>query len=71
MYNEKCYDHTCINTFAGLEQFKFSLKICPLWRLYIKSYFKGHMIKQILHSWSCHIKFINLAEGLFNKFHMK
>ena len=37
----------------------------------IKFYFKSHMIKRILHSWSFHMKFIKLAEGLFNKFHMK
>ena len=37
----------------------------------IKSYFKSHMIKRILHSWSFHMKFIKLAEGSFNKFHMK
>ena len=37
----------------------------------IKSYFKGHMIKRILHSWSFHMKFIKLAKGSFNKFHMK
>ena len=37
----------------------------------LKSYFKSHMIKQILHSWSFHMKFIKLAEGSFNNFHMK
>ena len=29
----------------------------------IKSYLRSHMIKQILHSWSFHMKFIKLAEG--------
>ena len=28
----------------------------------INSYFKSHMIKQILHEWSFHMKFIKLAE---------
>ena len=37
----------------------------------MKSYFKSHMIKRILHSLSFHMKFIQLAEGSFNKFHMK
>ena len=37
----------------------------------IKTYFRSHMIKRILHSWSFHMKFIKLAEGSFNKFHMK
>ena len=37
----------------------------------IKSYLRSHMIKRILHSWSFHMKFIKLAEGSFNKFHMK
>ena len=36
----------------------------------INSYLRSHMIKRILHSWSFHIKFIKLAEGSFNKFHM-
>ena len=31
----------------------------------------SHMIKRILHSWSFHMKFMKLAEGSFNKFHMK
>ena len=41
----------------------------------IKSYFKSHMIKRILHEWSFHMEFtgefIKLAKGSFNKFHMK
>ena len=37
----------------------------------IESYLRRHMIKRILHSWSFHMKFIKLAEGSFNKFHMK
>ena len=37
----------------------------------IKSYFKSHMIKRILHSWSFHTKFIKRAFGEFNKFRMK
>ena len=32
---------------------------------------KDHMINRILHEWSCHIKFMKLARGLFHKFHMK
>ena len=32
---------------------------------------KGHMINRILHSWSFHMKFIKLAKGSFDKFHMK
>ena len=36
-----------------------------------KTYFRSHMIKRILHSWSFHMRFIKLAEGSFNKFHMK
>ena len=32
----------------------------------IKSYFKSHMIKRILRSWSFHMKFIKLIKGLFN-----
>ena len=32
----------------------------------IKYCFKSHMIKQILHSWSFHMKFIKLAEGSLN-----
>ena len=32
---------------------------------------KGHMINRILHSWSFHMKFIKLAEGSCDKFHMK
>ena len=34
----------------------------------IKSYSNSHVINRILHSWSIHMKFIKLAEGLFNKF---
>ena len=37
----------------------------------IKSYLRSHMIKRILHEWSFNMKFIKLAEGSFNKFHMK
>ena len=37
----------------------------------IKLYLRCHMIKQILHLWSFHMKFIKLAKVLFNKFHMK
>ena len=37
----------------------------------IKSHFKDHMIKRIIHSWSFHMKFMKLAEGSFHKFHMK
>ena len=37
----------------------------------IKTYFRSHMIKRILHSRSFYMKFIKLAEGSFNKFHMK
>ena len=37
----------------------------------IKSFFKSHMIKRILHSWSFHMKIIKLAKGSFNTFHMK
>ena len=33
----------------------------------IKSYFKSHMIKRILHSWSFYMKFIKLAKGSFKK----
>ena len=29
------------------------------------------MIKRILHSWSFHMKFIELGEGSFHKFHIK
>ena len=29
----------------------------------IKSYFKSHMIKRILHSWSFHMNFIKLAKA--------
>ena len=36
----------------------------------IKSFLKGHMINRILHEWSFHMKFMKLAEGSFNKFHM-
>ena len=36
-----------------------------------KTYFRSHMIKRILHSWSFYMKFIKLAQGSFNKFHMK
>ena len=32
---------------------------------------KGHMINRILHSWSFHMKFMELAECLFHKSHMK
>ena len=34
----------------------------------IKSYFRSHMIKQILHLWIFHMKFIKPAEGLLNNF---
>ena len=37
----------------------------------IKSNFKGHIINRILHSWSFHMKFMKLAQGLFHKFLMK
>ena len=37
----------------------------------IKSRFKGHMIKRILHLWSFHMKFMKLIEGSFHTFHMK
>ena len=37
----------------------------------IKTFLKGHMINRILHSWSFHMKFIKLAEGSFENFHMK
>ena len=47
----------------------FLLKICP--HKVIKSYFKSHMMKRILHEWSFHMKFIKLVEGSFNEFHMK
>ena len=33
--------------------------------------FESHMRDRILHSWSFHIKIIKLAEGSFDKFHMK
>ena len=33
--------------------------------------FESHMINRILHEWSFHMKFIKLAEGSFDKFHMK
>ena len=36
-----------------------------------KAPLKGHMINRILHSWSFRMKFIKLAEGSFDKFHMK
>ena len=36
-----------------------------------KSLLKGCMINRTLHSWSFHMKFIKLAEGSFDKFHMK
>ena len=36
-----------------------------------KALLKGHMINRILHEWSFHMKFIKLAEGSFDKFHMK
>ena len=36
----------------------------------IKSHLKGQMINRILHSWSFHMKFMELAESLFHKFHM-
>ena len=62
--NKKCYDHTCINTFAGtcnvidnvrnnnvnLTGNMSTLKV-------IKSCFRSHMIEQILHSW-CKILYI-------------
>ena len=38
----------------------------------IKDPFESHnMIHRILHSWSFYMKFIKLAEGSFDKFHMK
>ena len=38
----------------------------------IKDPFESHnMINRILHSWSFHMKFIKLAEGSFDKFHIK
>ena len=37
----------------------------------IKDPFESHMINRILHSWSFLMKFIKLAEGLYDKFHMK
>ena len=37
----------------------------------VKFFFKSHMIKRILHSLSFHMKFIKLAEGSYNKFHIK
>ena len=33
----------------------------------LKPYLNGHMINRILHSWSCHIKFIKLV-GLYISF---
>ena len=35
-----------------------------------KSHFKGYMINRILDEWSFHIKFMNLTESSFHKFHM-
>ena len=37
----------------------------------IKSCLKGHMINRILHEWSFHMKFVKLAKGSFDIFHMK
>ena len=37
----------------------------------IQPHLKGHMINKILHLWSFHIKFIKLAKGPLNRFHMK
>ena len=34
----------------------------------LKFFFKSHMIKRILHSWSFHIKFIKLAEACLINF---
>ena len=36
-----------------------------------KAILNEHMINRILQSWSFHMKFIKLAEGSFDKFHMK
>ena len=75
------YDHTCNNTFAGIrnviddvrnDNVNFHWKYVHFTLVKaIITYFRSHMIKRILHSWSFHMKFIKLAEGSFNKFHMK
>ena len=64
----------CINTLAGTsyvcDNNAFFFEIMSTLKA-IKALLKGHMINRILHSWSFHMKFIELAEGLFDKFHMK
>ena len=62
----------CINTFTGkFNVIDVSVKNVNLHLKYVhfegdKTYFIGHMIKGILHSWSFHMKFIKFAESLFN-----
>ena len=69
--NKKCYDHTFINTFAGIcsiiddvcninENFIEKISSMNMMKSYFKIYDNmnaSHMIKQILHSWSFHMKF--------------
>ena len=43
---------------------KFFIENMPVLKA-IKSLFKTHMIKRIVHSWSFHMKFIKHAEGSF------
>ena len=58
-----------MNTFILWQVIKYR-EICIKYNQYLKKLY-SHMIKRILHSWSFHMKFIKLAKGSFNKFHMK
>ena len=52
-----------------LQQFQIFIEINTLKAT--QSHLKGHMINRILQLGLIHIKFIKLAKGSFNKFHMK
>ena len=64
--DKKCYEHTCINTFARIRnsfvdgvRYNNVIFIENMSTLKaIKSYFKSRMIKRILHSWLFYMKFI-------------
>ena len=60
--NKKCYDHTCINTFAGMRTVVDDVH---------NNNVNFHMKKRILHEWPFHMKFIKLTEGSLNKVHIK
>ena len=55
---------------ASMSTMRFLIEILSISKA-VNPILKRHMINRILHSWSFHMKFMTLAEGLFHKFHMK